>query len=734
MPFADGSKHAKDILTRVSARDQWQIGKHHVFLKDEVFNHLEMLRDEVIERAISNLQSFIKYENAKKAWLAYQNSIVETQALIRGCLGRVLVSARRIQIKCEDSLTQAIADHDLVALENALQLCDRVDGIDEQLRTQAVQLVRQMEKEEALDELLRQALSTRLEKDLQHAVAEARQFETELPPESRIMYEEAEALLDAIVEMQNQELDRAAQIEKAKREIQDAINSREIGEEKRRILMVAIQNAESTEYEDDCVDDARDLLEQVVEDCEMEAALAAAIDKRNKAILQDAIKQAKASGRRLDNLPEAEGILDHLLAEEAAERQVEAALKTGNEEKIAEATLKAEAAGVTDASAVIKGAKDNREEREAKKATTKLATKAGKREYLAAMAGMTYVERMQELLKQFDRLIDFDGLRTKQMSLNFTKIPIKKPMLKYTEDDFYSVAQLEQRAVALFQNVLGYMGDRKIQYPEMVVVELLQEGLARPQLVDEIYLQVMKQCTRNTTSSLRRGWQLIGFCAETFAPSNDLLPYVDVFLYKGCLGTTFADADRDYLVSLAQAAVRYLEIRVAEGPATSALTKEEIAAQRMERKLSAKVYFTDHSVKSFDIDEAVTIAQLKEMVSVELGITNLGTYALMDLSNVADPVCLDASMKVLEVMRSWQSPTASSRETGQKRKKSRRVAIKKPKVGVHRLMFAKRLWTNLSEIPVDTVELHLMYSQTRGYVVHGKCVRGLQFASSVATL
>jgi hypothetical protein len=227
---------------------------------------------------------------------------------------------------------------------------------------------------------------------------------------------------------------------------------------------------------------------------------------------------------------------------------------------------------------------------------------------------------------------------------------------------------------------------------------------------------------------------LIGFCAETFAPSNDLLPYVDVFLYKGCLGTTFADADRDYLVSLAQAAVRYLEIRVAEGPATSALTKEEIAAQRMERKLSAKVYFTDHSVKSFDIDEAVTIAQLKEMVSVELGITNLGTYALMDLSNVADPVCLDASMKVLEVMRSWQSPTASSRETGQKRKKSRRVAIKKPKVGVHRLMFAKRLWTNLSEIPVDTVELHLMYSQTRGYVVHGKCVRGLQFASSVATL
>ena len=35
-------------------------------------------------------------------------------------------------------------------------------------------------------------------------------------------------------------------------------------------------------------------------------------------------------------------------------------------------------------------------------------------------------------------------------------------------------------------------------------------------------------------------------------------------------------------------------------------------------------------------------------------------------------------------------------------------------------MFTKRLWTEPAAVPADPIELHLIYSQAQGYVIHGK--------------
>eukprot|EP01050_Picozoa_sp_SAG11_P042035 SAG11_NODE_19159_length_473_cov_0.524064_1_plen_67_part_00 len=58
---------------------------------------------------------------------------------------------------------------------------------------------------------------------------------------------------------------------------------------------------------------------------------------------------------------------------------------------------------------------------------------------------------------------------------------------------------MQKKAVNLFVSVLGYMGDRKLEYPEMLASELLQEALDAPPLRDEIFFQIMKQCTRNVS-------------------------------------------------------------------------------------------------------------------------------------------------------------------------------------------------------------------------------------------
>ena len=105
-----------------------------------------------------------------------------------------------------------------------------------------------------------------------------------------------------------------------------------------------------------------------------------------------------------------------------------------------------------------------------------------------------------------------------------------------------------------------------MQFPEMLASEVLNEGLENPELCDEIYIQIIKQCSRNTTRSLRKGFQLLNFVCRTFAPTQNLVPYVlmccqlciympaldrppvacryvDVFLFKACGGEKLSQDD-----------------------------------------------------------------------------------------------------------------------------------------------------------------------------------------------
>ena len=48
----------------------------------------------------------------------------------------------------------------------------------------------------------------------------------------------------------------------------------------------------------------------------------------------------------------------------------------------------------------------------------------------------------------------------------------------------------------MFKNILGYMGDRQLTYPTELAHELLENGLKRAALRDEIYCQLVKQVHR----------------------------------------------------------------------------------------------------------------------------------------------------------------------------------------------------------------------------------------------
>ena len=71
--------------------------------------------------------------------------------------------------------------------------------------------------------------------------------------------------------------------------------------------------------------------------------------------------------------------------------------------------------------------------------------------------------------------------------------------------------QYVKDATKAFKCILGYMGDRRVPYPEQVAQELLDIAINSGEgLRDEIYAQLVKQLTDNPSSaSISRGWDLM---------------------------------------------------------------------------------------------------------------------------------------------------------------------------------------------------------------------------------
>ena len=52
-------------------------------------------------------------------------------------------------------------------------------------------------------------------------------------------------------------------------------------------------------------------------------------------------------------------------------------------------------------------------------------------------------------------------------------------------------------ACRMFKNIMGFMGDRTYESPMLLCEEVLRTGLQEPWLRDEIYVQIIKQLTKN---------------------------------------------------------------------------------------------------------------------------------------------------------------------------------------------------------------------------------------------
>ncbi|RLN14460.1 hypothetical protein BBJ28_00007000 [Nothophytophthora sp. Chile5] len=196
-------------------------------------------------------------------------------------------------------------------------------------------------------------------------------------------------------------------------------------------------------------------------------------------------------------------------------------------------------------------------------------------------------------------------------------------VLDDNSDDASSLAtsaSTGQMALSINRCILGYMRDRIVFYREMLAQYILQIGLMKPSLVDEIYLQLMKQLTKNPKrDSSIRGWSLFAMCATSFPPSPALQRYVLMFLKA-----QVADANSFWRLvrNFAAYSLKKLENLLEHGATGFIPSIDEIRGYEARPPFLATIELLDGTplADAFPITPELTVSQLIEICSHFLGL------------------------------------------------------------------------------------------------------------------
>jgi len=188
---------------------------------------------------------------------------------------------------------------------------------------------------------------------------------------------------------------------------------------------------------------------------------------------------------------------------------------------------------------------------------------------------------------------------SKFFGLAFNKKELAAGMLKHSTNPIHScLTDVESEdekklAVRQFRSMQAYMGDRAYPYPDQLIAEYLQIGLAHPNLRAEFYVQLMKQLVDNPSQdSVQKGWEILVFMLSSFPPPKSVENFVALFI-------------RDHAPSDTQQKFSHaLHASIYGGARTKSITLPEfptILSKFYEQEISAKYGADDYvSVRRAD--------------------------------------------------------------------------------------------------------------------------------------
>ena len=244
-------------------------------------------------------------------------------------------------------------------------------------------------------------------------------------------------------------------------------------------------------------------------------------------------------------------------------------------------------------------------------------------------------ERKEEARQQKYEFKNFGNLRSPDdyaRGIIWNKGNVKKGFLIFNEDQIpKSMTKLDPKlnnaAVLMNQNILGYCGDKQMNYPALLAQDLLKKGVAEKELRDEIYCQLIKHLSSNSRAeSVAKGWQLMCMCVNVFPPTFDMELYLMHYILAK------AEAGKGAVVEYAKYCVRALEGTISNGDNVAGYVpnEQEILAYKERPPILANIFLPDGNcvTENLPIPPDVDVAKILTLCTGILDLTDTRIDAL----------------------------------------------------------------------------------------------------------
>ncbi|ESO93643.1 hypothetical protein LOTGIDRAFT_119149, partial [Lottia gigantea] len=291
-----------------------------------------------------------------------------------------------------------------------------------------------------------------------------------------------------------------------------------------------------------------------------------------------------------------------------------------------------------------------------------------------------------------------------------TDVLSKEEMLRYCKSGLIPTSHIHlhdaeniHQACNIFKDITKYIRDEAKEDSSVTTIQhIIKTGLERIELRDEIFCQLIRQTNENPEpESLRQAWVLMCLFSASFAPSKNLHKYMLSYVKKSCFDKNvgkYALMTHNHLTIPRATSRKY--------PASSI----EIMSVQSLAPIVCKVFFMDGKTKAVSMMPCDTATDVLEKVARKIGLKSVEGWAIYELTNEYERF-IRSYEYIADIMAQWElqdrvAAKPSHYET---------ISKKGPKLALGgadaKIMFRKRVYKHVHDIPNDPIEYHLLYAE-----------------------